>query len=142
MKNGIGVWIDHRKALIIGAAAAEGGRPVAIRTITTDLEKQLRLSSGERAKAEYGPQQTPSDDMRETSSQSNMRDFFENVVAAVRGADAIFVLGPGEAKEEFRKCLERDGLGKRIDGVETSGMLSDRQLAAKVRAHFKPHRNY
>jgi hypothetical protein len=134
MKTGLGVWIDHRDAVIAGldgAWSAEG-----LRRITTDLEKQLRLSSGARGETAYGPQSEPSDDMRLTSSRENLNAFFGAVEAALRGAPAIFLFGPGEAKDEFRKRLERDGLGARIDGVETAGRMTDRQIAAKAREHF------
>jgi hypothetical protein len=131
----IGVWIDSRRAVI---AFAEGARAAGqgLTKISTDLEKQLRLPGGRRAKTSYGPQTAPPDDMRETSSKANLRLFFDDVAAALRGAGAIFIFGPGEAKEEFRKRLERIGLGGRIDAVESVGRMSDRQIAAKVRRHF------
>jgi HEAT repeat protein len=138
METRIGVWIDHRKALIIASEDTGIGRPDGVVTITTDLEKQLRLSSGARAKTTNGPQDSPPDNMREASSQENLRAFFGQVIEAVRGARSIFIFGPGEAKDEFKKRLEREGLGERIRGVETVGRLSDRQIAAKVRSHFQP----
>lgn len=138
MGTGIGVWIDSRKAVIVPAGADEGAEAGAVRHITTFLEKQLRLSGGQRAKTDYGAQTAPADDMRETSSKANLQYFFDDVVAAVRGARSIFLFGPGEAKEEFKKRLEREGLGRRIDGVESIGRMTDRQIAAKVREHFRP----
>jgi hypothetical protein len=137
METGTGVWIDSRTALI-ARVAADGEDSGEIRRITTDLEKQLRLSSGERGGTAYGPQSAPSDDMRETSSRRNLRVFFDEVVAAVRGSPRIFVFGPGEPKREFKKRLERDGLGGRVDEIETAGFLTDRQVAARARDHFRP----
>ena len=134
----MGVWIDSRKAVIVAAAADGGGDVGVVQRITTDLEKQLRLPGGERGKTSYGPQTAPSDDMRETSSRANLQVFFDDVVAALRGAHSIFILGPGEAKEEFKKRLEREGLGGRIDAVEAVGRLSDRQISAKMREHIRP----
>jgi hypothetical protein len=134
----MGVWIDSREAVVVDAETERAGEAGGIRRITTDLERQLRLSSGRRAETSYGPQTAPSDDMRETSSRENLRGFFDEVAAALRDARSIFIFGPGEAKGEFRKRLERDGLGGRIDGVETAGRLSERQIAAKVREHFRP----
>ena len=139
MGTGMGVWIDRRQAVIVAAGAGTRDGFPDIRRITTDLEKQLRLSGGRRARtSSYGTQSAPSDDMRETSSNENLKVFFDDVVAALRGAHSIFIFGPGEAKEEFKKRLERDGLGRRIDGMEAAGKLSDRQIAAKVRKHYSP----
>lgn len=131
---GIGVWIDSRKAVL---AAAAPGEDVALKRIATDLERQLRLPGGSRGKTLYGPQSAPSDDMRETMSRENLQVFFGDVVAALRGAAAIYIFGPGEAKDELKKRLEREGLGGRIDGVEPVGRMTERQIAAKTRAHFR-----
>ena len=60
------------------------------------------------------------------------------VVAVDREAHSIFIFGPGEAKEEFKKRLEQDGLGGLIDEVAVVGRMSDRQIAAKVHDHFRP----
>jgi hypothetical protein len=130
-----GVWIDGRKALI--ADIDESGVCAGpIRRVSTELEKQLRLSSRARAQTAYGPQVAPPDDMREASSRENRRAFFEAVAAAVNGARRIFVFGPGEPKHEFHRRLQSDGMGARVDAVETAGFLTDRQVAARVRAHF------
>ena len=139
MQTEMGVWIDSRKAVIVAAEADGTGEAVEARQITADLEKQTHLPAGERAKISiYGTQIEPADDRREMSSKENLQVFFGDVVAALRGARSVFLFGPGEAKDEFKKRLERDGLGGRIDGVEPAGRMSDRQIKAKVRAHFRP----
>lgn len=69
---------------------------------------------------------------------SDLETFFDAAVEALREAQAIFLFGPGEAKEEFMLLLESSGLGRRLDAVETVGRLSVRQIAAKARAHFRP----
>jgi hypothetical protein len=113
MNRDVGVWIDRRHAVLVPAeASADGG----IMRVTTDLEKQLRLSGGRRGKTSYGTQTAPADDMRETSSRENLNIFFDDVIAALGGAHSIFM----------------------IDGVETVGRMSDRQIAAKVREHYRP----
>jgi hypothetical protein len=138
MATGIGVWLDSRTACIVAAERDGTKEAGAIKRITTDFERQLRLSSGQRGKTSYGKQTAPPDDLRETMSKANLQVFFDDVVAALRGAQTIYLFGPGKAKEEFKKRLDRDGLGDRIDVVESVGRMSDRQIAAKVRDHFRP----
>jgi hypothetical protein len=135
METAMGVWIDSRKAVVVVGADGNGDAE-GIRRITTDLEKQLRLSSGKRAKASYGRQIPPADDKRERSSEANLQAFFGEVIAALREAHSIFIFGPGEAKEEFKKRLDGDGLGARVDAVESAGRMTDRQITAKARGHF------
>jgi len=52
-------------------------------------------------------------------------------------ADSILILGPGEAKNELQKRLERAGLKDRLLAIESADKLTDRQIAAKVRERFK-----
>ena len=51
-------------------------------------------------------------------------------------ADAIQIFGPGEAKGELEKRIEREGLKARVLAVETADKMTDRQISAKVREHF------
>jgi hypothetical protein len=133
----VGVWIDSRTALIVPAEKDAAAGTAVMRKITTNLEKQLHLSSGERAKTSLGRQITPPDDMREDASKENLKSFLDEVVAAVRGASSIFIFGHGEAMDEFKKRLTLAGLGSRIDSVEAVSTLSEPQIAAKVRTHFR-----
>jgi hypothetical protein len=59
------------------------------------------------------------------------------VVSFLRNADSIWIFGPGEAKGELKKRLERENLDGRIYRVETAGKMTDRQITAKVRQHFE-----
>lgn len=127
----VGLWIDHRKAVIV-VVGDEGG--VTIR-IESNVEKQLRPNSP-RSKSPYGPQQRPPDDYRETVFMGHLGIFYDRVVACIRDAEAIQIFGPGEAKGELKKRLERDGLGRHIIGVETADKMTDRQLEAQVLQGF------
>ena len=69
---------------------------------------------------------------------SDVETFFDAVLEALREAHAVFLFGPGGAKEEFKALLESEGLGRRLDVVETAGRLSMRQIAARAQAHFRP----
>ncbi|MGA2222511.1 MAG: hypothetical protein ABSH21_12200 [Verrucomicrobiia bacterium] len=51
-------------------------------------------------------------------------------------ADSILLFGPGEAKGELKKRLERDNLGGRIVAIQTVDKMTDRQVAAKVHEYF------
>jgi hypothetical protein len=58
------------------------------------------------------------------------------VVAGLRSASAILLFGPGEAKGELKNRLERDRLDLRINRVETSDKMTERQILEKVRRHY------
>ena len=58
------------------------------------------------------------------------------MLACIGEAESILIFGPGEAKGELKKRLERNNLGGRIAGVETVDKMTDRQIAARVQQHF------
>ena len=48
----------------------------------------------------------------------------------------FLLFGPGEAKGELRKRIERDKLDLRITSFETSDKMTERQISQKVRRHY------
>ena len=63
---------------------------------------------------------------------------YDEVVSSIRDADAILILGPGEAKGELKARLESEALGGRLAGVEAVDKMTDQQIEAKVREYFAP----
>jgi hypothetical protein len=57
----------------------------------------------------------------------------------IRDAVSILIFGPGEAKGELKKRLERHKLGGRIVGVETMDKMTNNQITVKVRQYFLEH---
>jgi len=52
--------------------------------------------------------------------------------------DAVLILGPGEAKLELEERLSRaSNTSERTVDVETSAALTDQQLLAQVKEHFR-----
>ena len=125
MKTNVGLWIDHRKAVIV--SLSDGGEE--IREISSHMEKHVRYSG----KAE----EDSAEDQRDMRYAGHLHKYYELVLSSIHDADAILILGPGEAKVEFKTLLEGKALGGRITGVETVDKMTDRQLAARVRQHFQ-----
>jgi len=125
MKSEIGLWIDHRQAVIV--VVTDAGEET--KRIISNMEKHVRFSSGS---SEDGSQE----DVRDRQFENHLNSYYDEVVAVIRDADAIQIFGPGEAKGELEKRLEHEGLKGRIVGIETVDKMTDRQIAAKVREHF------
>ena len=132
MRTKVGLWIDHRKAIVV--AVTDKGEEIGL--IISAIEKQLRRSPSSRSKGPYEPQQVPPDDSRQRAFTGHLNIYYDAVIASIRDAELILIFGPGEAKAELKKRLERIDLGGRIVGVETVDKMTDRQIAAKVRRHF------
>ncbi len=134
MRTGFGLWIDHRKAIIV--AVTDKGEETGL--IMSKVEKQLRRSGDSPLKGAYEPLQVPADDRRQRTFTRHLNLFYDAVVACLGDADSILIFGPGEAKLELKKCLERRKLSGRIASIETVDKMTDRQIAAKVRQQFVP----
>jgi len=76
------------------------------------------------------------EDMRDRRFTNRLNKYYDEVIASIREADSILILGPGEAKVELKKRLESEALGGCIVGIETVDKMTDRQIAAKVRQRF------
>ena len=132
-----GVWIDHRKALIVVVTAA-GERTTLI---VSKVEKHPERSGDSPLKGRYAADQVPADDSRQKAYTGELNIYYDTVIAAVRNAESLVILGPGEAKGELRKRLVRNKLGARVAAVETADKMTDRQVAARVREYFSEPRS-
>jgi len=64
-------------------------------------------------------------------SYGHLNIYYDAVIAGIRDAEAILIFGPGEAKGDLKKRLERDKLGGRIVGIETVDKMTDRQIVCE-----------
>jgi hypothetical protein len=127
MKKEIGLWVDHREAVIV--ELTEKGEQIT--RIKANADKQIRFAGGSR---KDGLQTTES--IRGKKLDAQLGKYFDDIVAQVRNAELIQIFGPGEAKNELVKRLEKSGLKDRIVGIETVDNMTDNQIAAKVRERF------
>jgi len=133
MKTTVGLWIDHRKAVIV--AITDEGEEMGL-TISK-VEKQLRRSGDSPLKGRYESLQVPADDSREKKLTGQLNIYYDAVIASVRDADSILLFGPGEAKGELQERIAKSKLRGRIVTVETVDKMTDRQIAAKARQYFQ-----
>lgn len=131
-KDKAGVWIDHRKALIVVMSSALQHTT----QILSKAERHLERSGDSPLKGSYEAAQVPADDSRQRAYTGELNLYYDAVVAALPQSGSIMIFGPGEAKVELKKRLVKRRLGARIAGVETAGKMSDRQVVAKVRSFF------
>jgi stalled ribosome rescue protein Dom34 len=121
VKKEIGLWIDHRKAVIV--TIKEGNEE--IKKITSNMEKHVRFTS-EDGRGE---------DVRDRQFENHLNSYYDEVITYIRDADSIQIFGPGEAKGELEKRIKQEGLKAQI-AVETADKMTDGQISAKVKEHF------
>jgi stalled ribosome rescue protein Dom34 len=126
MKKEIGLWIDHRKAVIV-IVTDEGEE---IKKITSNMEKHVRFTGG--TASEDGS----TEDLRDRQFENHLNSYYDQVITVLRDANTIQIFGPGEAKGELKKHLEHAGLKEHVLAIETVDKMSDQQISAKVRERF------
>ena len=124
MTSNAGVWIDHRKAVIV--RIHDGVEDM--HSIDSGMEQHVRYSGGQP------------EDQQEHRFTNHLKEYYAKVITSLRDADSILILGPGEAKGELEARLKVQSPGAHIVGIETVDKMTDHQIAARVREHFLPAR--
>ena len=110
MNHKVGIWIDHKKALIVSASADR----LTAMTVESDV----------------GPQPEHRDDPR-------LDRYYDEVIGQLGQPEALLIFGPGEAKLELSERLAHvKVLSDCIVSIETTDTLTDPQIVSKVRQHY------
>jgi len=132
MKKKAGLWIDHRKPVIV--IISDNGEQIKL--IISKVEKQPGRFGGIHSTTQYEQQQVQADDSRQREFAGHLNIYYDAVIACIRDAEGILIFGPGEAKGEVKNRLEKNKLSGRIVAIETVDKMTDHQIAVKVRQYF------
>lgn len=133
MNTNIGLWIDHRKAVIVRLC---DGRE-EIHEVQSHADRQPSRTDGVRSTESHESLQTQADDVKDRKFLHQLNAFYDEVIEQIHGAQSLLIIGPGEAKGELAKRLQSEKPGNRIVNVEAADKMTNRQIAAKVRECFE-----
>jgi hypothetical protein len=126
--------MDYRQAVL---AVLDGEEEQLVR-IPSGVEKRVRAGGGSRTSTPYGPQDVLAEDHIEHRREYHVKQYFHEVLHHLAEADRIYVFGPGEAKGEFVKELEKTpALGKKFVGADRTDKMTNRQVLAKTRTFYQ-----
>lgn len=132
MSAKIGLWIDHRTAVIV--ILKDDG--VTTRTVKSKVEKHLRAAGDPPLKGPFKARLVPADDRHENEFNEHIKTYYNKIIETICNTDAIYIFGPGEAKNELKKQLEKNNLGRFVTDVETADRMTDNQILARVCKYF------
>jgi hypothetical protein len=133
MMNNIGLWIDHKKAILV--IQSEEGEEV--QTIESGVGRHVPYRGGTHSRAPYSAQYQQGEDQLDNKFNEHLNKFYGKIITHLRTAKSVFILGPGEAKRELEKRITHEKLRAQIVGVETADKMTDRQISTKVRKYFE-----
>jgi hypothetical protein len=117
-----GIWIDHKQAVIITL----NGETDEIKVVHSNVEK-------------FGNSSKHADDINLRVFSEHINTYYDEVISYLLETDLVLLLGPGEAKGEFEKRLEKHNLDKIIAKTETADRMTEPQIAAKIKEYFSHH---
>jgi hypothetical protein len=128
MNDNVGIWIDHKRAVIVSASA---GR-VTTEIVESDVGAHPRYS---------GQQDGGGERTYEERRGQHLDRYYDEVISRLGQPDALLIFGPGEAKLELNERLSRSTApSERTIDIETTDRLTDPQIVAKVKEHFRIER--
>lgn len=132
MTDKAGVWIDHRKAVVV-VLGANGDHS---HVILSKVEKHLERGGDRPMHGSHEARQVPADDSRQRALTGELNGYFDAVIAALRPFAPLLLFGPGEAKGELHARLIKMKLGATVAAVETADKMTSPQIVSKVRSYF------
>jgi stalled ribosome rescue protein Dom34 len=131
MDRNVGLWIDHKQAYAIWY---QDGK---VEVISSHIEPPAHSSGG----TQLGGKLNQKGDMElhhNDRFKQQLNKYYQQVLSALKNADAILLMGPGEAKIEFEKAVKKNkGMQNRILKVETADKMTKNQMLAHVREFYE-----
>jgi len=121
----IGLWIDHRRALIV--TLTDKGQEV--KQIYSGIQKHVRAGG-------KTPLEASRQDVVDRQFENQLRKFYGDILPYLQQAESIQIYGPGEAKKELEARLSKEGLKDRVLETKTMDKMTDRQVIAEIRRHL------
>lgn len=132
MAKKAGLWIDHRKTIVVFLE----GEGEEIKIIESNIERHARPPGGSRSRTRYGPQDVAAEDNEERKFLGQLKRYYDEVISCLHDVKSILIFGPGEAKVELKKQIERKKTFGKIAGIETADKMTQHQITEKVKKFF------
>jgi len=124
MGHEVGIWIDHKKAVIVSASAGH----VTAKTLKSDVEPHSHYA---------GSQEGGGEQKYEERHDLQLNRYYDEIISDLGQPDGILLFGPGEAKLQLKERLRRSKmLSESIVVVESTDKMTDAQIVAKVKEHY------
>jgi hypothetical protein len=133
MNNYAGLWIDHKKAVLVIVADGKEEK----KQILSNSEKNVRFSGGHHSKTPYGAYRGSYESTQGRRFTNNINRFYDEVIERVHDSDSVLIFGPGEAKGEIEKRLKARKFPGQILSIETADKMTDLEVSEKIHEHFR-----
>jgi len=131
MDRQFGLWIDHKQAYLIRNGAKK------VEVIPSNVKRRDNFNGGSRIGGSYN-QNLDSELRHNDHYQLQLEKYYAQVIKTIQNADSILLMGPGEAKLEFKKEIQKYAdLRNRLVKVEPADKMTVNQMLAHVRLFYE-----
>jgi hypothetical protein len=131
MDRNVGLWIDHKQAYVI--SHNDG----IVEVIPSNIEPPAHYSGGTQLGGKFN-QKSDTEFRKSDRFRLQLKKYYQQVISALKDANSIFIMGPGEAKIEFEKAIRKyKSMQNRILKVETTDKMTKNQMIAYVRKFYQ-----
>ncbi|MEL6253939.1 MAG: hypothetical protein AAFR87_18160 [Bacteroidota bacterium] len=129
----IGIWLDSDKAYIFSLYQDKE----ELEVIYSQVE-HFHIQGGYGSGTAYKPQEAISESKYLNRKKAQLKDFYSRIKTRLKGAEAIAIYGPAEAKLGLKKAIEScHELKNKIVSFKTVGNMTDNQKRALIRDFFQ-----
>lgn len=131
MDRNVGLWIDHKQAYVISHMDGK------VEVILSNIEPPAHYSGGTQLGGKLN-QKADTEFRKSDRFKLQMKKYYRQVISAIKDANSILIMGPGEAKVEFEKAIRKyKTMQNRILKVETADKMTKNQMVAYVRKFYQ-----
>lgn len=137
MEKQVGIWIDTKKAIIV---TLEGQKEERIIEINSDVENNV-YHNKEGDKGTFSGSHQGDSETKFGNRRKEQYDYYlKDVVSIVKGADYLYIFGPGETKTKLEQRIrDEKSLSKiNLKAVETADSMTLNQIVAQVKDFYNP----
>ena len=131
MNRNVGLWIDHKQAYAIWSTDG------TVQVIASHIDPPAHYSGG----TQLGGKLNQKGDVElhhNDRFRLQLNKYYQQVISALKDADSIFIMGPGQAKIELEKAIKKHkSMQSRILKVETADKMTKNQMIAYVRKFYQ-----
>ena len=133
MEKLYGLWVDHEKAIIV--SLMDGSHQVI--HVESDIEGHFRLKDNSQSISPSNLQGNTIESKMDSRYHNHLNIYFQHIIDLLKDAKHIIIFGPGEAKFELKKKIEKNKLFlNKISDIEATDKLTEPQIIAKVKKYF------
>jgi hypothetical protein len=129
----VGIWVDHRKAVIVVASPGH----VTAKTVESDVGPHGRYSDRAAYPTPDRPKAGRGEKKYAERNKHSLDQYYDEIISQMGQPEALLIFGPGEAKLQLKARLSYSkALSELVVEIESTDKLTEPEIVAQVKRHY------